>query len=77
MSLLHRTSSLSDVFKNVLKNMLLSIESIKLETSHVAYIEEFTSHCTEDTAIAGVAELQSVCTQYAADLKVKQMKLAL
>jgi len=35
--------------------MLLSIESIKLETSHVAYIEEFTSHCTEDTAIAGVA----------------------
>jgi len=32
------------------------------------------SCCTEDTVIAGVAELQSSYTQYAVDLMVKQMK---
>jgi len=53
------------------KNVLLFIESAKLETSHVAFTEEFTSCCTEDTAIAGVRELQSICIQNAADLKVK------
>jgi len=68
-----RTSSLSEMFNNV----LLFIESTKHETYHVAFTEEFTSRCTEDTGIAGVAELQSICTQYAADLMVKQIKLAL
>jgi len=68
-----RTSSLSEMFNNV----LLFIQSTKLETSHVAFTEEFTSRCTKDTAIAGVAGLQSTCTQCAADLMLKQMKLAL
>ena len=68
-----RTSSLSEMFQNV----LLFIQTTESESSHVAFTEEFTSRCTQDTSISGVAEVQSICTQYAADLMVEQMKLAL
>ena len=68
-----RTSSLSEMFQNV----LLFIQTTESETSHVAFTEEFTSRCTPDTAISGIAEVQSICTQYAADLIAEQMKLAL
>ena len=61
-------------FKERLKNQKSGTES---ESSHVVFTEEFTSRCTQDTSISGVAEVQSICTQYAADLMVEQMKLAL
>ena len=68
-----RTSSLSEMFQNV----LLFIQTTESESSHVAFTEEFTSRCTQDVAIPGIADVQSVCNQYAADLMAEQMKLAL
>lgn len=73
MDVTFHASSLSEMFQNV----LLFIQTTESETSHVAFTEEFTSRCTLDTAISGIAEVQSICTQYAADLITEQMKLPL
>ena len=59
------------------QNVLLFIHTKESESSHVAFTEEFTSRCTQDIVISGVAEVQSICTQYAVDLMVEQMKLAI
>ena len=58
------------------QNVLLYARTAESEGSHVAFTEEFTSRCTEDSKIPGVPEIQSICTQYAADLIVSQLKLA-
>jgi len=53
-----KTSSLSEMFQNV----LLFIQTTESESSHLAFTKEFTSQCTQDTAIPGVPEVQSICT---------------
>jgi len=61
----------------VFQNVLLLIQTTESGSSLLAFTEEFTSQCTQDTAIPEVAEVQSVCTRYAADLMVEQVKLTL
>ena len=67
-----RSSSLSEMFQNV----LLYVRTAESETSHVSFTEEFTSRSTVDSNMPGVSEIQSVCTQYAADMIVNQLKVA-
>ena len=59
------------------QNVLLFIQTRESESSHVAFTEEFTSRCTQDVKIPGIADVQSVCTQYGADLMAEHIKLAL
>ena len=67
-----RSSSLSEMFQNV----LLYVRTAESETSHTSFTEEFTSRSTVDSDIPGVSEIQSVCTKYAADMIVNQLKVA-
>lgn len=67
-----RSSSLSEMFQNV----LLYVRTAESETSHASFTEEFTSRSTVDSGKPGVSEIQSVCTQYAADMIVNQLKVA-
>ena len=67
-----RSSSLSEMFQNV----LLYVRTTESENLHVSFTEEFTSRSTMDSNIPGVSEIQSACTQYAADIIVNQLKVA-
>ena len=66
-----RSSSLSEMFQNV----LLYVRTAESETSHTSFTEEFTSSSTVDSDIPGVSEIQLVCTKYAADMIVNQLKV--
>ena len=48
------------------QNVLLFIQTTESESLHVVFTEEFTLQCTHDVTIPGVADVQSVCTQYTA-----------
>lgn len=67
-----RTSSLSDLFKNV----LLYCRSSAAECSQQSFTEEFTAQYCGDKETEITQEIRSVCTQYAADLILKQLELA-
>lgn len=58
------------------QNVLLYVRTAESEAFHASFTEEFTSRSTVDSGTPGVSEIQSVCTQYAADMIVNQLKVA-
>ena len=67
-----RSSSLSDMFQNV----LLYARTSAAEYSQQSFTEEFTAQSGGDTDTPTTQEIRSVCTQYAAELILEQLKLA-
>ena len=67
-----RTSSLSEMFENV----LLFVRTSEAEYKQSSFTEEFTSASSADDGISGVPEIRAACTQYAATMIVEQLKLA-
>ena len=70
--LTHRSSTLSEMFQNVLRFSNTSAS----EYSHAVFKEEFTTCMFADKGLEGAQDIRSVCTQYAADTMVNQLRLA-
>ena len=70
--LTHRSSTLSEMFQNVLRFSNTSAS----EYSHAVFKEEFTTCIFADKGLEGAQDVRSVCTQYAADTMVNQLRLA-
>ena len=67
-----RTSSLSEMFENV----LLFVRTSEAEYKQSSFTEEFTSVSSADDGISGVPDIRAASTQYAATMIVEQLKLA-
>ena len=67
-----RTSSLSEMFENV----LLFVRTSEAEYKQSSFTEEFTSASSANDGISGIPEIQAACTQYAATIILEQLKLA-
>ena len=70
--LTHRSSTLSEMFQNVLRFANTSAS----EYSHAVFKEEFTTCVFADKGLEGAQDVRSVCTQYASDIILSQLKLA-
>ena len=70
--LTHRSSTLSEMFQNVLRFSNTSAS----EYSHAVFKEEFTTCIFADKGIEGAQDVRSVCTQYASDTIINQLRLA-
>ena len=67
-----RTSSLSEMFKNVIRFARTS----EAKYWQSAFREELTTVSSANDGISGVTEIKGACTQYAATMIVEQLKLA-
>ena len=70
--LINRTSSLSEMFEGVLTFM----KFVDQESSHHAFVEQFTSVCTKLDHIPGMKDVTTVCTEYASRLLQHQVEVA-
>ena len=69
--LTHRSSTLTEMFQNVLRFSSTSAS----EYSHTVFKEEFTTCMFADKRLKGAQDIRSVCTQYAADMIMNQLRL--
>ena len=67
-----RSSSLSDMFQN----MLLYARTSAAEYSQKSFTEEFTAQSGGDSDTLTAQAVRSACTQYAAEMILEQLKLA-
>ena len=58
------------------QNALLYVRTSAAEYSQQSFTEEFTAQSGGDTDTPTTQEIRSVCTQYAAELILEQLKLA-
>lgn len=70
--LTYRSSNMTEMFQNVLRFSEISAS----EYSHAVFQEEFTTCTFADKGLEGAQTIRSVCTQYAADTIIAQVKLA-
>ena len=70
--LIGRTSSLSEMFEGVLSFM----NFINQESSHNAFVEQFTSISTKLDHVAGMQEVSAICIGYATKLLQNQVEVA-
>ena len=70
--LISRTSSLSEMFKGVLTFM----KFVDQESSHHAFIEQFTSVSTKLDHVPGMKDVTTICTEYASRLLHHQVEVA-
>ena len=68
----HHSDSLSQMFRI----LLLQIGTCASEYAQTAFQEEFKTSCTADDQVPGVAQINLVCTRYAAGLIVEQLKVS-
>lgn len=66
------TSSLSEMFEGV----LTFVKSINQESSHHAFVEQFTSVSTKHDHLPGMKDITAVCTGYAIRLLQYQVEVA-
>ncbi len=67
-----RTSSLSEMFQDVLRFARTS----EAEYNQISFMEEFTTMFTANDGMHGVSEIVAASTQYAASMMVEQLQLA-
>lgn len=70
--LVGRTSSLSEMFKGV----LTFIKFVNQESSHQAFVEQFTSVSTKHDQLPGMKHITAMCTEYASRLLLHQVEVA-
>ena len=66
------SSSLSEMFQR----LILYSSTVAAEYSYTAFKEEFTVSLKGDDIPIEASEISKICTAYAADLVIKQVKLA-
>ena len=70
--LIGRTSSLSEMFEGVLAFM----KFVNQESSHHAFVEQFTSLSTKHDHVSGMKDVTTMCTEYASRLLWHQVEVA-